>query len=92
MVQWLRLHAPKARGPGLIPGQELDPTCLNRDPAQPNKWINMNQNESLFIAHTIQKYYFLPSPAGLIHSLPLHLHFSSQHILSNQACKAVHVA
>ena len=26
MVQWLRFCAPNAGGPGLIPGQELDPT------------------------------------------------------------------
>ena len=27
VVQWLRLHAPNAGGSGLIPGQELGPTC-----------------------------------------------------------------
>ena len=27
IVQWLRFRAPNAGGPGLIPGQELDPTC-----------------------------------------------------------------
>ena len=27
VVQWLRLHAPNAGGLGLIPSQELDPTC-----------------------------------------------------------------
>ena len=29
VVQWLRLHIPKAGGLGLIPGQELDPPCCN---------------------------------------------------------------
>ena len=29
VVQWLRLHAPNAGGPGLIPVREIDPTCRN---------------------------------------------------------------
>ena len=29
VVQWLRLHTPNARGPGLIPDQELDPESCN---------------------------------------------------------------
>ena len=29
VVQWLRLHPPKAEGLGLIPGWELDSTCHN---------------------------------------------------------------
>ena len=29
VVQWLRLHALKAGAWGLIPDQELDPTCHN---------------------------------------------------------------
>ena len=33
----LRLHAPNAGVPGLIPSRELDPTCGNEDPVQPNK-------------------------------------------------------
>ena len=51
MVQWLRLHAPNARGPVWIPGQGTrflmlqlsshsptkDPTCCNQDPVQPKK-------------------------------------------------------
>ena len=51
VVQWVRLHAPNAGGPGLIPGQGTrshmhaatksshaateDPICRNEDPAQP---------------------------------------------------------
>ena len=31
VVQWLRFHAPNARGPGLMPGQEeLGLTCHNK--------------------------------------------------------------
>ena len=28
VVQWVRLHAPNAGVPGLIPGRELDPACM----------------------------------------------------------------
>ena len=30
VVQWLRLSAPNARGPGSNPGQGIDPTCHGR--------------------------------------------------------------
>ena len=28
VAQWLRFCAPNTGGPGSIPGQELDPTCM----------------------------------------------------------------
>ena len=51
VVQWLKLRAPNAGGPGLIPGQGTrshattkdpargneDPSCCNSEPVQPNK-------------------------------------------------------
>ena len=35
VVQWLRLQAPRAGGPGLIPDKELDPACHNKDQVLP---------------------------------------------------------
>ena len=38
VVRWLRLRAPNAQGPGLMPHTATkDPTCYNQDQVQPNK-------------------------------------------------------
>ena len=37
VVQWLRLHPPKAGGPGSIPGQKTRSHMPQPDMVQPNK-------------------------------------------------------
>ena len=48
MVQWVRLHAPTAGGPGLIPGWELDPACMPklRSPPAVTKRSHMPQQRA----------------------------------------------
>ena len=46
VVQWLRLHAPKAGGPGSIHGQETRSHILQLRPVQPNKYLKQNKNKT----------------------------------------------
>ena len=43
MVQWLRLQAPSAGGPGLTPVRGLDPTCCSKEFACINYRTHMLQ-------------------------------------------------
>lgn len=48
VVQWLELSEPQCRGPGSVPGQELDPACCNLHPAQPNKQLFNLKNQTFW--------------------------------------------
>ena len=46
VVQWVRLQAPNAGGLGLTPGQGTGAHILQKDLAQPNKYLNAKQKQT----------------------------------------------
>ena len=68
MVQWLRLHAPNAGGPGSIHVQETRSHILQIRPVQPNKYLKtkLTQLMDFPVGSTVKNLPAKARDAGLI--------------------------